>query len=92
MTGKTDPDVSDRTEARISWLLDRPFVARCIFAAGLCVELASPIGLTGQTVLMVTGLGLIALHWGNQFLLRIPFTEFQILVFIYLVNVPQFIR
>jgi hypothetical protein len=92
MTGKTDPDVSDRTEARISWLLDRPFVARCIFAAGLCVELASPIGLTGQTVLMVTGLGLIALHWGNQFLLRVPFTEFQILVFIYLVNVPQFIR
>ena len=92
MTGNADPDVSDRTEARISWLLDRPFLTRCIFTAGLCLELATPIGLSGQTVLMVTGLGLIALHWGNQFLLRIPFTEFQILVFIYLVNVPQFLR
>jgi hypothetical protein len=92
MTGKADPDVSHRTEARISWLLHRPFVARCIFTAGWCLELATPIGLSGQTVLMITGLGLIALHWGNQFLLRIPFTEFQILVFIYLVNAPQFLR
>ena len=92
MTGKVDPGVSDHTEARISWLLDRPFIARCIFTVGLCLELATPVGLSGQTVLMLTGLALIALHWGNQFLLRIPFTEFQILVFIYLVNAPQFLR
>jgi hypothetical protein len=92
MSGKVDPGVSDHTEAHISWLFDRPFMARCIFTAGLCLELATPIGLSGQTILMVMGLGLIALHWGNQFLLRIPFTEFQILVFIYLVNAPQFLR
>jgi hypothetical protein len=92
MTGKNDPVVSDRTQERISWLLDRPSIARYIFAAGLCLELATPIGLSGPTVLTVTGLGLIALHWGNQFLLRIPFTEFQILVFIYLVNAPQFLH
>jgi hypothetical protein len=92
MTGKVNPGVSDHIQARISWLFDRPFIARCIFTAGWCLELATPIGLSGQTILMVTGLGLIALHWGNQFLLRIPFTEFQILVFIYLVNAPQFLR
>jgi hypothetical protein len=92
MTGKVDPGVSDRTEARISWLFDRPFITKCMFTAALCLELATPIGLSGQILLMVTGLGLIALHWGNQFLLRIPFTEFQILVFIYLVNAPQLLR
>jgi hypothetical protein len=92
MTGKANPRASVDTEARISWLFDRPVITKCIFAAGLCLELVSPISLLTKTALMVTGLGLIALHWGNQLLLRIPFPEFQMLVFVYLVNAPQLLR
>lgn len=79
-------------EVVISAMSNRLVLAQCAFAAGLIIELASPIGLLGETVLMVTGLGLIALHVGNQVLLRLPFPEFQLLVLIYFVNLPQLFR
>ena len=40
-------------------------------------------------VMMAAGLGLIALHVGNQVLLRLPFPEYQLLVLIYFVNLPR---
>jgi hypothetical protein len=83
---------SGGSAAVASWLLERLTVTQCIFAAGLIVELTTPIGLLGETALMVTGLALIALHKGNRVLLGLPFPEFQLLVFIYLVNVPQIFR
>jgi hypothetical protein len=93
MTGRPpSPQTSARSEALISWLFDRPVVAQCLFAIGLCVELAAPIGLLGETLLMCMGLALIALHRGNRLLLRLPFPEYQLLVFIYLVNVPRVLR
>jgi hypothetical protein len=76
-------------EKLISALSSRLLLAQCVFAGGLIIELASPIGLLGETILMATGLALIALHVGNQVLLRLPFPEFQLLVFIYFVNVPR---
>jgi hypothetical protein len=79
-------------ERVISALSNRLVLAQCAFAAGLIIELASPIGLLGETILMVTGLGLIALHVGNQVLLRLPFPEYQLLVLIYFVNVPRLFR
>ena len=76
----------------MTWLLERPVLTQCVFATGLLVELGTPIGLLGERVLMFTGLALIALHRGNERLLGLPFPEFQLLVLIYLVNVPQFLR
>jgi hypothetical protein len=35
---------------------------------------------------------LIALHVGNQVMLRLPFPEYQLLVLIYFVNLPRFLR
>jgi hypothetical protein len=83
---------SDRAIAPIFWLFERPKIAQGVFAAGLLVELVAPIGLLGKTVLTFTGLGLIGLHRGNTLLLGLSFTEFQLLVLIYLVNVPQLLR
>jgi hypothetical protein len=95
MTAKAN-SVDGREAARIAGaerliaaLSNRLPLAQCAFAGGLLIELAAPIGLLGETILMVTGLGLIALHVGSQLLLRLPFPEFQLLVLVYFVNVPR---
>jgi hypothetical protein len=76
----------------VSWLFERPAITQCIFAGGLLVELAAPLGLLGETLLLFMGLALIALHKSNRLLLGLPFPEFQLLVLIYLINVPQIFR
>lgn len=77
---------------RAAWFLDRPLLTDCAFAGGVLVELAAPIGLLGKLALAAVGLAIIALHKGNRFLLGLPFPEYQLLVLIYLVNVPQILR
>jgi hypothetical protein len=76
-------------EIALSALSSRLGLAQCVFAVGLIIELAAPIGLLGEAVMMAAGLGLIALHVGNQVLLRLPFPEYQLLVLIYFVNLPR---
>ena len=92
MMGDKSWGESGASAALVSWLFERPTITQCVFAAGLFIELAAPIGLLGETVLMLMGLALIALHKGNGIVLGLPFTEFQLLVLVYLVNVPQFFR
>jgi hypothetical protein len=89
MMGDKSWGESGASAALVSWLFERPTITQCVFAAGLFIELTAPIGLFGETILMFMGLALIALHRGNEFLLGLPFTEFQLLVLVYLVNVPQ---
>jgi hypothetical protein len=88
MMRKGKPRRSDRL---ISWLFDRPALTQWVFAAGLLVELTTPIGLLAKLLLFAAGVALIALHKGNRTLLGLPFPEYQLIVFIYLVNLPQFI-
>jgi len=92
MMGETSWGESGNSAALVSWLFERPLITQCVFAAGLFIELAAPIGLLGETVLMLMGLALIALHKGNGVLLGLPFPEFQLLAFVFLVNVPQLLR
>ena len=89
MMGETSWGESGESAALVSWLFERPAVTQCVFAAGLLIELATPIGLLGETVLLIMGLALIALHRGNRRLLGLAFPEYQLLVLVYLVNVPQ---
>ena len=77
----------------VAWLLAAgPVIARVVFAAGLLVELSSPVGLAGETALLVVGLALLALHRANGRLLGLPFPQYQLLVLVYLVNVPRLFR
>jgi hypothetical protein len=92
MLGEDSWGESGDSAAVVSWLFERPTITQIVFAAGLFVELTTPIGLLGETVLMIVGLSLIALHMGNGLLLGLPFREYQLLVLIYLVNVPQLFR
>jgi hypothetical protein len=89
MMGDASWGESGDSAALLSWLFERPMMAQCVFAIGLFIELATPVGLLGETALMFTGLALIALHRGNRRLLGLAFTEFQLLVLVFLVNLPQ---
>ena len=56
------------------------------------MELVAPLGLLDERLLLAVGVGLLALHWANGHLLGLPFIEYQLLVLIYLVNLPQLVR
>jgi hypothetical protein len=83
---------SGKSDRIVDELLNRPNLARCVFAAGLLVELAAPVGLFGETALLIVGLALLALHRANGRLLGLPFPEYQLLVLVYLVDVPRLFR
>ena len=84
--------LSGRSLRLVSWLMERPTVCRWLFAAGLLMELVAPLGLLDERLLLAVGVGLLALHWANGHLLGLPFIEYQLLVLIYLVNLPQLVR
>lgn len=92
MMGEHSWGQSGESATFVSWLFARPTVTQCLFGAGLLLELTAPIGLFGELVLLVVGLALIALHKGNELLLGLSFPEFQLLVLVYLVNLPQILR
>jgi hypothetical protein len=82
--------LADRSAPIVGWLSDRPTVARIVFATGLLIELASPIGLLDENALVAVGLALIMLHMANGRMLGLPFSEYQLLVLTFLV-VPPFV-
>lgn len=92
MMGARGRDRARHAVSFASWLLERPLLTHSMFAAGLLVELAAPIGLLGKLALALMGLALIGLHRSNRVLLGLPFPEYQLLVLIFFVNVPQILR
>jgi hypothetical protein len=82
--------LADRSAPIVAWLSDRPGVARAVFATGLLIELASPLGLLEENLLVAVGVALIALHMANGRMLGLPFIEYQLLVLAFLV-VPGFL-
>jgi hypothetical protein len=78
-----------RVERYIGLLLGHPAATRVLFAGGLFVELWSPLGLIGENAMLAVGIALLALHWANSRLLLLPFVVNQVLVFVYLVNLPR---
>lgn len=92
MMGEHSWGQSGESATLVSWLFERTTITQCVFAAGLAIELTAPLGVLGEHVLLVVGLALLALHQGNRLLLGLPFPEYQLLVLVYLVNLPQLVR
>jgi len=92
MMGAQSWGASGKSEALVAWLFERPGVAKCGFAAGLIIELTAPLGVLGETALLLVGIGLLALHKANGRLLGLPFPQYQLLVLTYLVNAPRVFR
>jgi hypothetical protein len=92
MMGAQSWGSSGKSETLVAWLFERPGVAKAGFAAGLVIELAAPVGVFGDTALLVVGIALLALHKANGRLLGLPFPQYQLLVLTYLVNAPRIFR
>lgn len=71
-----------------SWLVGRRVHGGLLFAGGLWLELLAPLALANRATLVVGGLALISLHKAIGVVLLLPFKLYQLVLLIYLVNVP----
>lgn len=70
------------------FLFDHPYLAQLIFGMGFFVELLAWLGLRDRRWSCIVGVAIIAMHLSITWLMRLSFTNHQILCFIFLVNVP----
>ncbi len=70
------------------FLLHHPYVAQMIFSIGFLIELFAWVGLRDRKWSCITGMVIILMHLSITWLMRLTFTNHQILCFIFLVNVP----
>jgi hypothetical protein len=77
--------------ASATLLLDHPYLAMLIFDVGFFIELFAWVGLRDRKWSCFMGISIIILHLSIAWLMRLSFTNHQILCFIFLVNVPWLI-
>lgn len=70
------------------FLLEHPYVAQLIFGLGFFVELFAWLGLRDRKWSCIVGVAIILMHLSITWLMRLSFTNHQILCFIFLVNAP----
>lgn len=68
------------------WLVEHPWLARAGFTWALVLELAALVALRNRTWALITGLSLIALHLGIQWMMHLNFVFNEALLLIFLVN------
>lgn len=72
-------------------ILEYPNIFRCIFGAGLLIELFCFLALVGRKSALCYGFLLILFHLSISFAMRLDFTNHILLVGVFLVNVPWLI-
>lgn len=81
----------DHTPQSAILLLNHPYLAMLIFDTGFFIELAAWMGLRDRKWSCYMGVAIIILHLSIAWLMRLSFTNHQILCLIFLVNVPWLI-
>jgi hypothetical protein len=77
--------------ASATLLLHHPYLALLIFDMGFFIEFFAWLGLRDRKWSCFMGVSIIILHLSIAWLMRLSFTNHQILCFIFLVNVPWLI-
>lgn len=77
--------------ASATLMLHHPYLAMLLFDAGFFIELFAWVGLRDRKWSCFMGVSIILLHLSIAWLMRLSFTNHQILCFIFLVNVPWLI-
>lgn len=72
-------------------ILEHPNIARCIFGAGLLVELFCFLALVGRKSALGYGLLLVIFHLSISVAMRLDFTNHILLVAVFFVNIPWWI-
>jgi len=84
---KLDPALAEDIGAAV-WLKAHPFLSQVIFGSGFFLELLALAALLGRWWALGIGLSLIAMHRGIYTLMRLEFPFNELLVLIFLVNLP----
>lgn len=71
-----------------TWLSEHAVLARLLFAPGFFLELFAFVILWNRAWALGWGVALILMHVGIGFIMQLYFPEFEVLVFIFCVNVP----
>jgi hypothetical protein len=72
-------------------LLHHPYLAMLLFDVGFFIELFAWVGLRDRKWSCIMGISIIIMHLSIAWLMRLSFTNHQILCLIFLVNVPWLI-
>jgi len=67
------------------------WIVALIAAAGLVLELSSPLMLLNRAWALILGLGLLCFHLSLDYTMRLPFIYNQWLLIIFMINVPYWI-
>lgn len=73
------------------WLSEHPMMARLIFAPGFFLELFAFVILWNRAWAIGWGVALILMHIGISIIMALDFPEFEVLVFIFCVNLPYWL-
>ncbi len=73
------------------WMLEHPFLAKCMFGPGFFLELFAFLMLASRKWALAIGASLIAMHYFIEQIMELEFPEWQALSLIFAVNVPFWI-
>ena len=87
---KLDPALAEEIGAAL-WLQAHPFLSQVIFGSGFFLEIFAFVAMLGRKWALVFGLSLIGMHRGIYHLMRLEFPFNELLIVIFLVNIPYWI-
>lgn len=73
------------------WLLNHPWITRILFDSGFFIELLAIVAVRNRPWALLVGLSIIAFHRSVWWLMRLEFPMHELLILIFLVNVPFWI-
>jgi hypothetical protein len=74
-----------------TWLAQHPVLGGLLFGGGLWVELLAPVALLNRFALVLGGLAFIGLHRAIGAVLLLEFRLYQLVLLVYMVNVPYLV-
>jgi hypothetical protein len=77
-----------RGDTLANLVLQHPLLTQLLIGPTWLLELCVPLALLGRLPALLIGLGLLAMHYGIDWLMLINFRENQALLWIYFVNLP----
>ena len=73
------------------WMIDNPMITRVLMGGGLAIELFAFLALRNRLGALLTGLAIIALHWGIYVSMGLFFKYNIAIVIIFFVNAPYWV-
>jgi hypothetical protein len=86
-----DPALAGSGQALADSLADHPLLVGAVMTAGLLIELTSPLLLLGRAWALFYGIALLAFHQTVDRVMHLPFLHNQLLLVIFIINVPFWI-